>query len=44
VIISDPDAHPVSPELLARIRRGASLPRDIVAALLDVLLEQGVLD
>jgi hypothetical protein len=36
--------EPVSEEILARIRTGASLSRDIKPELLDVLLEQGVLD
>jgi hypothetical protein len=38
------DRHPVSAAVLARIRRGASLSRDIVSDYLDVLLNQGVLD
>jgi hypothetical protein len=36
--------EPVSQEILARIRTGASLSRDIKPELLDALLEQGVLD
>ncbi len=35
---------PVSSELLARIRQGASLSRDIVPDVLGILFKQGVLD
>jgi hypothetical protein len=38
-----PDAA-VSPELLARIRRGVSLSRDIKNKYIDFLIDQGVID
>jgi hypothetical protein len=36
--------QPVNSELLTRIRRGASLSRDIPIEILELLLDQGVLD
>ncbi len=35
---------PVSPELLARIREGVSLTRDIQAKHIEFLIQQGVID
>ena len=37
-------SHPVSDELLGRIRRGANLSRRIALETLEILIEQGLLD